>query len=49
MRARLTTASELVGAALVTIGAVLMWLPAGIVVGGLLLIGIGWLLGRDVA
>jgi hypothetical protein len=47
MRSVLTTLSEIGGAALVTLGAFLFAHSLGLVVGGLCLIGIGYLLGRE--
>lgn len=40
----LTSVAELVGLALIAVGVFLWWLPAGLVVAGLELVGLGWLL-----
>lgn len=40
----LTTVLEVVGAAGITVGAGLAWLPAGFMVGGATLVGLGYLL-----
>lgn len=40
----LTSAAELVGAVLIAIGFFLWWLPAGFIVAGGELVGLGWLL-----
>lgn len=47
MRAALTTAIELVGAALVVAGVAMVFVPAALIVGGLALVGIGWLQGAS--
>ena len=43
MRDRMTTAGEVVGGLLVTIGAGLIALPAGLIVGGVLLVALSYL------
>ena len=40
----LTSVAELVGAVLIALAFFLWWLPAGLFVAGLELVGIGWLL-----
>ena len=40
----ITTVVELVGLVLIAVGFVLWWLPAGLIVAGLELVGLGWLL-----
>lgn len=40
----LTSAMEVIGAAGITVGAGLAWLPAGFMVGGATLVGAGYLL-----
>lgn len=40
----LTSVAELVGAALIAVGMFLWWVPAGFIVTGLELIGLGWFL-----
>lgn len=47
MRQRLTTLAELIGAGLIATGAGAVYVPAGLIVAGAFLIGLGWLLGRD--
>lgn len=49
MRSWLTTLGELVGAAAITLGAGLAWLPAGFIVGGALLIGLSYLASQEEA
>lgn len=46
MRSWLTTVGELAGAASITVGAGMAWLPAGFIVGGLLLIGLSFVADR---
>lgn len=46
MREVLTTIGELAGAALVALGAGMIATAAGVIVGGLLLIGVCWLASR---
>lgn len=41
-----STGLELVGAGLVTAGVALIYVPAGFITGGLLAMGLGYLLGR---
>ena len=43
MRDRMTTAGEVVGGLLVAIGAGLIALPAGLIVGGILLVALSYL------
>lgn len=45
MRRALTTALELIGAGCVTAGAATVHLAAGLIVGGLCAIGVGYLVG----
>ena len=40
----LTSVAELLGAAMIAVGFTLWWLPAGLIVAGLELIGLGWFL-----
>lgn len=40
----LTSAAELVGAVLIALAFFLWWLPAGLFVAGVELVGVGWLL-----
>lgn len=42
-----TSLAELVGAVLIAVGFLLWWLPAGLVVAGLELIGLGYLAAPD--
>ena len=46
-RSASSTVVELVGAGSITTGVVLIHLPSGLIVGGVLAIGIGWLLGAE--
>ena len=39
-----TSVAELVGLVLIAVGVFLWWLPAGLVVAGVELLGLGWLL-----
>lgn len=41
MRAALTTALEIAGMAAITAGAAMIWLPVGLIVGGLCLLAVG--------
>lgn len=43
MRAKLTTAAEILGATLITAGAWLVWLPLGLLVAGVFFMLFGWL------
>ena len=43
MRATITTLAELVGAALITVAAGLVWFPAGLLAAGVFLLLFGWL------
>jgi hypothetical protein len=45
MRSKLTTLAEVVGAALVAVGAGMIYVPAGVVVAGVALAGVGYLAG----
>ena len=45
MRDKLTTAAEALGATSITVGAGLAWLPAGLMIGGALLIAGSYLAG----
>lgn len=47
MRSWLTTLGELLGAAAITLGAGLAWLPAGFIVGGAFLIGLSYLASQE--
>lgn len=46
VRAIVTTAIEIVGFALVAVGVGMLVVPAGVIVGGVALVGIGFLEGR---
>lgn len=46
MRDALTTAIEITGAATISVGLSLAYLPLGVVAAGGFLIGLGWLVGR---
>lgn len=46
MREKMTTAVELTGGVLLCSGMAMVWLPLGFIVGGALLMGVGWLLAR---
>jgi hypothetical protein len=46
MREKLTTATELTGGVLLCTGMAMVWPPLGFIVGGALLISVGWLLSR---
>ena len=47
MRSLLTTIGEHAGAAAITLGAGLAWMPAGFIVGGALLIAVSYLADQD--
>ena len=46
MNEKMTTAVELTGGVLLCVGIALVWLPLALIVGGALMMGIGWLLAR---
>ena len=46
MRDALTTAIEVTGAATISVGLSLVYLPLGVIAAGGFLVGIGWLVGR---